>query len=210
MNDYTRYLCHKKSKNPASQKDVERYASGSSFDTTEPDKTTTSKIVESVTDFAKRKALANRLWYQKNKDWKHDYNADYYQANKEYWQRRYREALADRRQAHRLIDDQVNAYNRNVDMYNTNADAFDSISDPFFGNSATPRMSYFDPKEADRLKKTADISYDVIKENMERANKDYKWFMDNNKKMSFKEAWSAGASGIASAGKRFLAKLGIS
>lgn len=114
MNDYTRYLCHKKSENPASQKDAERYASGSSFDNTEPDKTTTSKIVESVTDFTKRKALANRLWYQKNKDWKHDYNANYYQANKEYWQRRYREALADRRQAHRLIDDQVNAYNRNV------------------------------------------------------------------------------------------------
>lgn len=206
MNKYSKYLCHKKSKNLASQQDIERYKSGSNFDNIEPDETTKLKIAEAATDFSKRKALANRLWYQKNKDWKHDYNADYYQANKEYWQRRYREALAGRRQAHRQIDDQVNAYNRNVDAYNANVDAFNSMNDPFFGNSTAERMSYFDPKETARLKKTTDNYYDVIKENMERANKDYQWFMDTHKKMKVTEAWSDGAKMIRDAGKNFLSK----
>lgn len=52
-------------------------------------------------DKTARIRYANRLWYLKNKQWKHDYNKKYYEANKEYWTKRYREAVAEKKKSSR-------------------------------------------------------------------------------------------------------------
>jgi hypothetical protein len=54
-------------------------------------------------DKTARIRYANRLWYLKNKQWKHDYNKSYYEANKEYWAQRYRKAAAEKRAAENPI-----------------------------------------------------------------------------------------------------------
>lgn len=126
------------------------------------------------------KQLANHEWYMHNKRWKQDYNKDYYERNKDYWVKRYmsmkKAVQADRDRSKKAEDEaRTNGFTRsNINMIrNTNSNLDYSTAE-----------------------------FESAKINVRRALEEYKWAMDNYKKMSVTEAWSAGAAGIRDAGKK--------
>jgi signal recognition particle GTPase len=69
---------------------------------------------------ASSKALANHDWYMQNKQWKKEYNAEYYQNNKDYWKRR----LEQTSKAHKEAFDYTSATgdykNQDTDVFRQN------------------------------------------------------------------------------------------
>lgn len=130
------------------------------------------------------KQLANHEWYMHNKRWKQDYNKDYYERNKDYWVKRYvsmkKAVQADMDRSKKAEDEaRTNGFTRSNIKMLRNTDS---------------NLDY------------STAEFEAAKVNVKRALEEYKWAMDNYKKMSVAEAWSAGAAGIRDAGKKAMNK----
>lgn len=132
------------------------------------------------------KQLANHEWYMHNKRWKQDYNRDYYERNKDYWVRRYQAMKGD---VDRDVDFQKRTVGKVASGDWTVGEGVALIRRDTEGNQAYDRAEL----ESARI-------------NARRALEEYRWAMDNYKKMSVAEAWSAGAAGIRDAGKKAMNK----
>lgn len=140
---------------------------------------------------AEARRLANREWYQQNKDWKQKYNYKYYRTHTDYWKARYRNAMTK-------LDSAKAGYHDHDFKLKTN------------GRNMTPEQIYY--HELNREVSQNQIPYyglksDIARENKDRAVNDEMWFLTNYRKMPVSEAWSDGAKQIRDAGKKFIKKL---
>ena len=143
----------------------------------------------------KTKALANHEWYLKNRAKKQAYNKQYYARNKEYWKRRYEDAMSQ----YSKTDDRINRYRRQ---------AQDSAGYDEFG-SPKPISEYYTEKiSAAKKRRTYDLrDVRVAELNYQRAINEEQEFIKSKKLIPITEAWKDGASAIVSAGKNLVKKL---
>ena len=145
------------------------------------------------------KAQANKKWYQKNKDWKKKYNADYYRSHRDYWRDRYESDLTlgnNRIPSSWELSDPTTERKLN---YNTRKqiqeDAEARLRGGLWSTSSAQRYAQEQLKEL----KVDEARYKYYQQA-------YQHYMDNHRKMSVKEAWSDGAKQIRDAGRKFISK----
>ncbi len=127
--------------------------------------------------------LASRMWYQnpEHRLWKKKYNADYYRANVDKWNKYYR--LQKKR------------------LYDANDKLAKSALEPSF-IGPRPQESLRDIENVRNQR----VKLEAVKIARQEAINEYDFYMDTHKKMPIKEAWSDGAEQIKDAGKKFIQK----
>lgn len=125
------------------------------------------------------KAQANHEWYAANKDWKKQYNRDYYQRNKDYWESRYQMAK------------------REYDLANKAIDVSGSLNLDKIKNAV----------EQIGLRNAAKADLMIAEQGKERADKEYDNFIRNHQDTNLITLWRVGANDIKTAGKQFINKL---
>lgn len=125
------------------------------------------------------KAKANHEWYAANKDWKKQYNRDYYQRNKDYWETRYQMAKREYDLANKAIDVSGSL---NLDKIKNTVDQIG-------------------------LRNAAKADLMIAEQGKERADKEYDNFIRNHQDTNLITLWRVGANDIKNAGKQFINKL---
>jgi hypothetical protein len=162
-----------------------------------PDKVARRVVANQMYD--ELKSQANKKWYQKNKDWKKKYNADYYRNHRDYWRERYKTdlVLGNHRfpSTYEMEDASIEKELNKNTRKQIQKDAEARIRGGLWSTSSA--QSYAQQQLMD-LK---------VDEAMYKYNQQaYQHYMDNHRKMPVKEAWSDGAKQIRDAGKKFIQK----
>ena len=150
-------------------------------------------ITKEASDYMKdaKRKLANHEWYVHNKSVKQKYNKEYYQKNREYWQKRYLDALKE--------------YNR-LDKQNDHA-INERVASQLKGDIGGAKSM----AELQRLtewhmgKVTPELN--AAKTNYLRSIREEQDFINSHKRMPITDAWKLGASSIVDAGRDFISKL---
>lgn len=127
-----------------------------------------------------KKKLANFEWYRKHKSEKQKYNKQYYLDNIEYWRNYY------------LMRKNEGDYSRKHGN--------DVHTDKNEGRISGNVWHQKNAQVHDALKDAAAI-------NLKRAERDYLNYLENTKKLPFKDAWKSGAEQIKNTGSAFLNKV---
>lgn len=141
-------------------------------------------------DDSATKRLANKRWYEKNKEWKKNYNAKYYRDNKEYWQEYYRGAKQDldirsnfEKQAQQKAEEAKRAYGTNSEEYKRAVDSFNTNT---------------------QWRKEKEVELKAAKENLDRAMDEYNWAKTTFGKTPVQTLWNTGTKQIVDSGKSFI------
>lgn len=140
--------------------------------------------------------LANRMWYQdpKNREWKKNYNKNYYLTNLSKWSN-YRRISKERS---RNANDKYSTWSK-VASESRKKFPYLGEASGFYDASVERSKAFKDAREAK-------IRDEAVKLARQHAKQDYDFYMETHKKMSVREAWSDGASQIRNVGKKFMNK----
>lgn len=141
-------------------------------------------------DTSAAKRLANHEWYMRNKDWKKDYNAKYYQENKEYWQQYYKFAKDTLDARTRFADQARKEYDEAKQKYGMGSNEYKRAHDVAMSNDLWVRQNKVDLEAA--------------KENLDRAMDEYNWAKTTFGKTPVQTLWNTGTKQIVDSGKSFI------
>ncbi len=166
-----------------------------------PDRAARLAVADRMRD--ELKSQANKKWYQRNKEWKKKYNANYYRQHRDYWQEKYKTALIRGNSRAPYTYELSDPSTERQLNYNTRK-RIQEDAQAWLGNGLGWKTS-----NAWTYAKN-DLTDLAIAERMyKQSEQDYQHFMRNHQKTSVKEAWSDGAKQIRDAGKKFIKKLHI-
>ena len=148
-------------------------------------------------------SASQKAWNNYNKEWKKEYNAQYYQKNKDYWKKRYQESLKKASPYLQVLSNTsawMNLLPSAIARYGSNTlnEMVGKLGDGDINNQSK-LVSEGNKAIADAL---------VSLNNYKRADMEQKqlnqFIADNTKKTKVTELWKAGASDVVKAGKSFL------